>query len=616
METKRGDEKMPTHTLEKIAEELGTKFDEEKVHAALLLAYTQSVYGAMRRNTSPTPLYRIIYDMSTNNLQLIETEGRSYVPMSNALDIDALDIVVISNLRDIPVLFEGETGVGKTYVTHNFHKTVFPKESAVSLRLSGSVYDNIFQHFLKGTTDAGGMPKSVVDQDVIDKTAAMLIDEPNRGEPDDLLQLIDNSLSHNGQYYKLGIKIPAYNTARKIVDSGRRKKIDIKSAINPANAKYSGTVPLDAAVDDRFLKSTFGNASLSAGSSLWLSDGSSKSHDIFMQKFSANAAKYLGISPEAFKDVNSDWLTTYAWITDPARTEKPILYSALEFSDMMITVMMGSLPKTFEYEKEIVSEWGKKLGVGIEITEKMPESEKVKRIQEIVDTFKVPIIFRDIIQTKKLADVITTFENLRDSLIDPDPVRAYLDMPKYISMKEVASAATLLARNKQNPNSPSPTHVVNEVLQNYISLSESFSEDMELPNNKFSIYDPPAGIKKTAIVRALREAIRNSNRSSGVLDGFISTLGDYSKKLKTHLSSSHDVRNVLTIRSMADLLTFAGFVHQYKPEVEPLIRKHGKRRDATELIHDLANFYYGKREEGAIVLPEIYQHRIQRTLGI
>jgi len=608
---------MAEHVLERLAGEMGKRFNDEMLHASLLLSYVSSVYDVMRRNTSPSPLYRITYDGTNNQLGLKETEGNSYVPEKGAMDIDALDVVLIGNLRGIPPLFEGETGVGKTYVCEGFHRTIFPKENAVSLRLSGGVYDNIFQHFLKGERDKGGMPKLVVDESIIDSTAGMFIDEPNRGDPDDLLQLIDNKLHSSGKYYNLGIRIPTIDSNGKVKDSGRRKKIDVTSAINPSNAKYSGTVELDAAVDNRFLKVVYGNAAVSAGAGLWLSEKTGDQHETLIRKFAKRAAKYLDVSDKAFSDVNRDWVSLYAWITDTERTEKPILYSALEFSDLVIPVLAGDLPKNFEFEKSITAAWNEKLGTDINITETLPESENVKKIHEIVGTFKVPVIFRDITQIKKLADVITTLGNLRDALMSPDPVQAYIDMPKHITLKEAAAGATLLARNKQLSGSPMPYPVINDVLSQYIPLTEAYSKDMELLTDRFDMYDPNLGIKKIALAKAFRNMLKEKGKASGShVDSLIANLGENATKLKAHISSTKEVRNLLVARSISDILTFAGFANQYRGDVEPMLKSYKPSTPVSKIFEDFASYYRAKREEQAMVMPEIYQHRVPRTLGV
>jgi hypothetical protein len=604
---------MTNSTLEKIAKGMGDKFDEERIHSGLLLAHAQTVYDVMRRTTVPTPLYRITYDDANVNIDLRECDGKSLVPMSNALDIDALDVVMVGSLRGMPVLFEGETGTGKTYVSNGFLNTVFPKDSTFSLRMSGGMYESIQRPFLKGSRDAGGMPKSVVDQDIIDRTAGMLIDEPNRGDPDELLQLLDNSIFHDGQYYKLGLQIPEICKDGTVKDSGARKKVDITSAINPANAKYSGTVELDAAVDNRFLRLPYGNSSTSAGSTLWLSDKGVKNFEVFMKKFPERASKNIGVSEEAFSDLRKDWLSTYAYITDPSRTDKSTLYSGIELSDYMIHIMSGNLPGSFEYEKETANSWNAKLNAGLETKEKLTDTVGVKNIQNLVDTFKVPIIFRDVDQIKKLSDVVTTLENLREAFADKDPVKSYMKMPKYISAKEVAMGSLLLARNKQKQGSALPTGIINEVLTNYTSLAGQYQKDLQdMKGDKFYADDPNGGIKKLAIVKGIRKTVG----AKGGSDMFIKELVDNTKILKGYMTATGDVKNSLVMRGVADLMTLAGFVKQYESDIDPIFKNYIRKTSVTKVVDDIGKVYYDKRENQGMILPEIYQHRIQRTLGV
>ena len=68
---------------------------------------------------------------------------------------------------------------------------------------------------------------------------------------------------------RFGVKVPVLESGK--VGFGRkRKKLEILGAQNPASsvdAKFTSTLQLDAAVDNRLLKTHFGNAAGSAGSS-------------------------------------------------------------------------------------------------------------------------------------------------------------------------------------------------------------------------------------------------------------------------------------------------------------------------------------------------------------
>ena len=63
-------------------------------------------------------------------------------------------------------------------------------------------------------------------------------------------------------------------------------------------------------------------------------------------------------------------------------------------------------------------------------------------------------------------------------------------------------------------------------------------------------------------------------------------------------------------------MTLCGFMQEYKDELNPVFKEYNKNTNPLTVINDLGRFYYQKLEESAMIMPEIYQHRIQRTLGI
>ncbi|MFA5084492.1 MAG: hypothetical protein WC475_03920, partial [Candidatus Paceibacterota bacterium] len=236
--------------------------------------------------------------------------------------------------------------------------------------------------------------------------------------------------------------------------------------------------------------------------------------------------------------------------------------------------------------------------------------------------FKVPIIFRDVVQIKKVADILSTLKNIKDSLKTADPVKAYLDSRRFVTVREVAEATALVARNKQKSNSPSPIHAINEVLKQYVKLTEDYMKDAKRMHPQFDIYDPGAGIKNIAIYKAMRENMQNS----GDIDGLIFKISEEAKKISEKVSLSEEIRNVMIARSASDLMTFCGFLSQYKEELKnyredsgdamPMIKKYKKPNETNKLLEGIGKFYCQKQRKDAMTMPGIYQHRIQRTLGI
>ncbi len=610
------------HTLEHIAKTMGKKFDDEIMHTAMLLSYAQAVYGIIRKIAAPSPLFRLTYDERNNSVELEETEGSSYVPEQNIIDINDLDIILISNLRDIPVIFEGETGVGKTFISQAFMRTVFPKESYISLRLSGSTFlNNVFQPFLEGRIEQG-MPVTRIKQSAVDSIAAMLVDEINRGDPQNILQLLDNELYNAGVFVKLGLRIPKLDDKGTLTVTDKRKKLVIVSAQNPAataEAKFTGTIELDAAVDNRLLKIYSGNAANSVGSAVWLTEDVHNSFDTFLESFSYLLAGYLGLNKKEFENIKNDWLAMYAWVTNSSRTDKPILYSALELTDIMVTILSGDLPNKHKYENKIIREWLSRLNLGNVISktwDDIKETEKVKKIHEIAATFKVPIIFRDVVQIKKLADVLSTLKNIKDALKEEDSVNAYITMEKFVSVREIACAAALLAKSKQLPKSTPATSLVNEILLQYTSLTEKYLEDIGYMPTKFNRKDPSIGIKRLALIKAIKESMKSELTTYTKPTGYlVNKIAEETNTIIKYWSATDEIRNILISKIVADLLTLAGFLTQNENDINQIMKKYWKTNKAEDVLKEIAALYYKKKETYAVIMPDIFQHRIPRTLG-
>lgn len=612
-----------SHTLERVAKAMGKRFDDEVMHTAMLLSYAQAVYGIIRKIAAPSPLFRLIYDERNNSVSLEETEGSSYVPKQEIIDINDLDMILIGNLRDIPVLFEGETGVGKTFISQAFMRTVFPKESYISLRLSGSTFlNNVFQPFLEGKIEQG-MPVTRIKQSAIDSIAAMLVDEINRGDPQNILQLLDNELYNAGVFVKLGLRIPKLDDKGALTITDKRKKLVIVSAQNPAvtaEAKFTGTIELDAAVDNRLLKIYSGNAANSVGSAVWLTEGVHNSFDTFLESFSYLSANYLGLNKKEFENIKNDWLAMYTWITNSSRTDKPILYSALELTDIMVTILSGDLLNKHKYEKKIIRDWNSRLNLSnlnISLKEDdIKETEKVKKIHEITATFKVPIIFRDVVQIKKLADVLSTLKNIRDALNEQNSVKAYIDMDKFVSVQEIASAAALLVKSKQLPKSIPATPLVNEILLQYTSLTEKYLEDIGYMPAKFNRKDPNVGIKRVALIKAIKESMKGELTTYSKPTGhLIYKLAEEMNTIIRYSSATDEIRSILISKIVADLLTLAGFLSQNEVDIDQIMKKYWKTNKVEDIIKEIAALYYKKKETYAVIMPDIFQHRIPRTLG-
>jgi hypothetical protein len=593
---------------------MGNKFNDQIVHAAMLLAYSESIYGVIRAdlNCIPSTLYRITYDEENNNISMEETHGYSLPPEEGAMDLSVIDNIFCSNIRGLPLLLEGETGTGKTYPAMKFLSTILQKEQFFSYRLSASAFmNNLFSHFQEGKVDKGGMPVITARTDKIEACGAGILDEINRSDSNESLQFFDHEMHLGGVIYKIGLPIPDISTGKYNPRTGRLKEMTIICAQNPAeDAKFTQTMQLDAAVDNRLLKTNVGNAASSAGSTLWLTDSKKNPHDLFLRDFIRRTCQYLNLDLSVFKDIKQDWLSIYAWITESARTDKPAVYSSLELADLMIATFNRDLIKYYDYERDVIKKLDDVLKKDIIIKNPLKETDQVKKIHEIVRSFKVPIIFRDIVQIGKVADVLSTLRNIKDAVRSDNPVRTYLIARKYITARDVAGATVLVGRNKQMKGATPPTKVVNAALARYVGLVEEYMKDSNALSQKFELLDSNASIKKSAVYKSLKETV-----GKGGIDYLINRISKQAKHLTKKISASQDIKNILIARSVGDLMTLCSFLRDYKTELNPLFKKYNKQTQLTRIVEYLGTFYKKKLKQKAMVFPEIYQHRILRTLG-
>jgi len=605
------------HTLERIVSAMGNNFDEEKMHTALLLGFASSIYGTLRKDCRPNPIHRINFDEVNNQVSMDEMLGMSLPYEEGALDLSVVDEIFCANLRDIPTILEGETGVGKTFPATKYLSIVFQKDQYFSHRLSANAFlNNIFSHFQEGRMSKGGMPVIEAKVDKIKNCGAGMTDELNRGDSNETLQLFDNEMHCGGQIYKLGIPIPELQGG-KISYSGKKKKLLLISAQNPAgtdDAKFTQTMQLDAAVENRLLKVYVGNAAAGVGSALWLGKGVKKPHEIFQESLSNFTSKHLDIDPGAFQDLKDDWLSVYSWTTEARRTDKRILNSSTELADLLIACFSGNLVDYYKYEQKVVKMIDQKLHKGVTIDDDLTETQTIKQIHDVTESFKIPVIFRDITQLKKISDVLSTLRNVKESIRSDDPVDTYVKMEKHVTIREVSGAMTLLSRNKQSKDAAIPIDAINSIMVQYVTLAQEYMREKKTlsTQGKFSIYDQHAGIKNVALTKSIKDTIRKSQD----VDYLVDQIASHANDLIDKISASEDIKNVLIARSVGDLMTLCDFLNDYKTELDPIIKSFAGQNKVRPVLQKIDKFYQQKISDDAIVVPDIYQHRIERTLGI
>ena len=130
------------------------------------------------------------------------------------------------------------------------------------MRLSGEVLGSSALEPFTTTTLENGIPKTKIGHDKCQKYGALFIDEINRGDSQEVFQVVDGKIHVNGDTGYLRIPIKKlkqdFKTWDKIkslfgkeIYTGRNKGLAIIAAMNPADAEHNAALDLDIAGENR-----------------------------------------------------------------------------------------------------------------------------------------------------------------------------------------------------------------------------------------------------------------------------------------------------------------------------------------------------------------------------
>ncbi len=614
------------NTLEKITEELRSKGKDDKhipalIHTASMLAMIEAAYGVINTTTMPTPLYRITFhddtqaagqaaasptatpapvpitnDFSTG-FQILN--GRAPVPTHGSLDINMLDMLLAAMFREkMPILLEGKTGVGKTYTVEQFLKTVLPQGSYSMLRLNQNM-SNVLQPFTEGRVE-NGVVRISLRKEELDKIAAMFIDEVNRGDSNLTMQLLDGTVRlSTGEHGDIGILIPYYENGNWKTDPSRRKLTFMVSAQNPAitkDAKYSATRRTDAAQNNRNLQI-----------------------DVPNSQYQDFLAKNLDINRAALDSLNQDWLSLYAFSTDPSRTYSSMMLSGVEFIDCMIGLVSPRIKEEFEHDLQVINDWNDRLkGYKIDFSTDIKlddTSKEMQKVKEIVDSFEEEVVTRDTTKVKKLSDALSFIRRTKKAFESENPLETYARIPAHITIQDVSAAFAIMLYDKQENHQVDPVALIDTVMKEYVELVSAYSTEVD-PGGRFSPNDPNKSIYNLTFQHALN-AVAKRDPQLGALETFVKDIGASVAVLKRK-QGGHEYRAPMIARMIADLTTLVGFADQYKEELTPVLElaqyDTQKRRAVTSQARMGFLKLYDKKKS-SIAIPDIYIHRLTRVLG-
>jgi len=478
-------------------------------------AFVSSIYETLDKVVSPTPYLEI--KEADDKIGLTFLNGRGKLPSQGSTEVTILDIDIASLFFDnFHILYEGVTGVGKTYTSDALFGAIFGQDGHYTLRLSGGLIGNSALEPFTTTTIENGIPKTRIDHEKCKKYGAIFIDEINRGDSQEVFQVVDGKININGDSAYLGLPIPGKN---------RDKKLAIIAAMNPADSQHSSALELDLAGENRFLKFQYPNGVDEAASSQIDKRATEDLHKEFWKRFSEKTG------------LKVNWKEIYPLIADSELMKIELSNGCSEFIDLTLGYFGKDPLETFNHNNEMLK------NAGYNARFNVPKNNELDKIRELQKTLKHGFVRRDLNKIYDLACLIGFIKSCKDQTYTPN-----------VTLNDVAASIGIVLESKKMTGEESGRlmNLVNDGLTAYRSLRQDTK-----------IADTPYGVRQVALQAAIHAG----------QNGF----GDYIKTIRGNINRFNSQTKSIadaTIRSrlLADLTVLEHFSKTYEKEIDRALK--------------------------------------------
>lgn len=482
--------------------------------------FVELLYEHVRSNVSPTPIYEIT---DGERVEVDYLGGHGNLPSDNSFEVTALDINVASLFfDDFHVLYEGETGAGKTYGSETLFETVFGKDGYYSIEMRDDVLaaspTDKFTHVDQQTM------KPEIDHEAVERYGGMFIDELNRArDTNDIISIVDGEVTVNGDRAELGIPIPGTN---------RKKGLAIIAAMNPHDAEYTDTREMDLAGVNRWVKFRYpDNVDESGAGQLDRSERNGLHEDF-----------WEGVLEETGLD--GEWREVYPLLTDPQLTGGEIDYRTSEFLTGLLGFVGRDPGKTFKRNRDLAQDAGYGLNFGVD-----SESNYLQQLREAQGNLRgngTILGRRDLEQINDTAQMLGFIRGVKEQ-----------DYDFKASLTDVVAATGVVAESKR-VSGTEYGEIIGLVDDARIAYSDMIGTLEEYRDAEIS---DDRGIRDTIWQSAVLDGQRNGYQSyRSTVQSAIEELND--------TQPENPVEGVLRSRIIADLAVLDNFSENYREDVE------------------------------------------------
>jgi len=492
-------------------------------------SFITTLYDTLEGVVSPTPYMEI---SEGKNVDVKFLNGKARLPMPNTTEVTVLDIDVASLFfDDFHILYEGVTGVGKTYTSDALFDAIYGPDGHYTIRLSGGVMGSSALEPFTTTTLENGVPKTRIDHEKCKKYGALFIDEINRGDSQETFQVVDGKIHVNGDTGHLRIPIPG---------TERYKGLAIIAAMNPADVQHSSALELDIAGENRFLKFRFPNGVAEAGSSQLEKRVSENLYDKFWTEFAKRTGQKGG------------WRENYPLITDPEQFANALDGQTKEFIDVALGYVGYDPKETYGRNVELMQQGGVQPKFNIR------DDNDYRKILQAQGNLKHGFVRRDLRKIKDLSRLLAFIKGIKSGTYDAN-----------VSLNDVAAG-------------------IGVVLESKTVTGTDYGGLMTLVNDARAAYADMHKQMNIPEGYGLRQAAWQASVQAGHEQGFdayLNTLNNGIVQLNTQANSAAQA----TIRSrvLADLVVLEHFSKTHEAEVKTALKEKGdKAINAFEELYD------------------------------
>jgi len=478
--------------------------------------FIQTLYDVLDKVVSPTPYLEIV---EGDNVDVRFLDGKGRLPMPNTTEVTILDIDAASLFfDDFHILYEGVTGVGKTYTSDALFNAIFGPDGHYTLRLSGGILGSSALEPFTTTTLENGVPKTRIDHKKCQKYGALFVDEINRGDSQEVFQVVDGEIHVNEDTGYLRIPIPETD--------GRYKGLAILAAMNPADAEHNAALELDIAGENRFLKFKFPNGVAEAASSQLEKKLAGDLHEIFWREFSKRSG------------IQGGWREIYPIVADSEQFSKVLNGETREFIDTILGYVGYDPKETFERNVELMQQGGLSPRFSVR------DDNNYRKILESQGTLKHGFVRRDLRKIENLSRIFGFIKGVKDNSYDAS-----------VKLNDVAAAIGVILESKTitGTDKGSLMVLVNEARSVYTNMHEQINI--------------PSGY---GLRQAIWQAAIRTGQEHG-FDAYLSTLKQSMAQLNTQTNSAAEA--TLKSRVLADLIVLEHFSKTYEDDVTAALKE-------------------------------------------